>query len=90
MTGVWRQLPALIVLGGLVASALVMIPVGFSYRAACAGVTATCGAAAVMRLLLPTRWVGVLAVRSRALDTVVLLVMAAVVCGLAYSVPLPA
>lgn len=88
--GVWRHLPALVVLGGLIGSALIMIPDQLSYRAACAGVSATCAAAATMRLLLPTSWVGVLAVRSRALDTIVLVTMAVVVWVLAFSVPLPA
>lgn len=87
--GVVRLLPTVVVLVGLVGSALIMIPEQFSYRAACAGVTATCGLAAAMRLCLPTRWVGALAVRSRLLDVVVLVGMAVAVSVLAISVPLP-
>ncbi len=43
--------------------------------------------AAVLRLVLPVRAAGALAVRSRALDTAVLLVLAAACAALAWSLP---
>jgi Protein of unknown function (DUF3017) len=88
-SGAARQVPAVIVIAGLVASALIVIPDAFSYRAACTGVTATCALAAAMRAFLPSRWVGVLAVRSRPVDAAVLVAMAVLASVLAFSVPLP-
>lgn len=89
-TAALRQLPGAVVLVGLLASALIMIPEQFSYRAACTGVTATCAVAAIMRAALPTRWVGVLAVRSRPIDVALLTALAIAVSLLAFRVPLPA
>ena len=87
--GVARQLAPLIVIAGLVGSGLIMIPEAFGYRAACAGIAGTCLVAAVMRTVLPTSWVGVLAVRGRILDVLMYTTAAVGVVVLAFSVPLP-
>ncbi len=79
----------MLVIGGLLASTLIMIPEQFSYRAACTGVTATCAVAALLRAALPTRLVGVLAVRSRIIDVALLSALAVAVSVLAFRVPLP-
>ena len=77
------------VTGGRVAAPLVLIPEQFGYRAACTVLTATLVAAALLRAVLPTSWVGVLAVRSRLVDTALLGALAVTVAILAFSVPLP-
>jgi hypothetical protein len=87
--GLTRQIVPLVVVAGLIGSALVMIPSQFGYRAACAGVAGTCLAAAAVRAVLPTSWVGVLAVRGRLLDVVLYAAAGVGVVLLAFSVPLP-
>lgn len=84
-----RQIAPLIVLAGLVGSALIMIPEQFGYRAACVGIAGTCLVAAVIRAVLPTSWVGVLAVRGRVLDVLMYTVAGVGVVVLAFTVPLP-
>ncbi len=88
-SGLHRQIPFVLVLAGLIGSAAILIPDQFGYRAACTGLTITCSLAAAMRAVLPTEHVGVLAVRSRALDVALLIVVATVLAVLAFSVPLP-
>jgi len=87
--GFSRQLAPLLVLAGLIGSALIMIPEQFGYRAACAGIAGTCLMAATIRAVLPTSWVGVLAVRGRVLDVVLYATAGVGVVVLAFSVPLP-
>ena len=84
-----RQAVPLVVVAGLVGSALIMVPESFGYRAACVGVATTCLVAGVLRLALPCTWVGVLAVRGRVLDAVTYVAAAVGVVILAFSVPLP-
>lgn len=50
---------------------------------------AVCALAAVARLLLPTDWVGTLAVRGSGLDALVLALMAVTLAVLTLSVPTP-
>jgi hypothetical protein len=87
--GLARQIAPAIVIAGLLGSFLIMIPESFGYRAACAGIAATCLAAAMIRSIFPTSWVGVLAIRGRVLDVAMYAVAAAGVVTLAFSVPLP-
>ncbi|MGF1663824.1 MAG: DUF3017 domain-containing protein [Kineosporiaceae bacterium] len=87
--GLTRQIVPLLVVAGLVGSALIMVPEQFGYRAACAGIAGTCLAAATVRAVLPTSWVGVLAVRGRLLDVVLYAAAGVGVVLLAFSVPLP-
>ncbi|MGF1646312.1 MAG: DUF3017 domain-containing protein [Kineosporiaceae bacterium] len=87
--GVTRQIAPLLVLAGLIGSALITVPEQFGYRAACAGIAGTCLVAAAMRAVLPTSWVGILAVRGRLLDVVLYVAAGVGVVLLAFSVPLP-
>jgi hypothetical protein len=84
-----RQIAPLLIIAGLLGSALIMVPEQFGYRAACAGIAATCLVAAVIRAVLPTSWVGVLAVRGRVLDVLMYSVAGVGVVVLAFTVPLP-
>lgn len=52
--------------------------------------SAVCAVAALLRLVLPTAWVGTLAVRRSGLDALVLALMAGAVAVLTLSVPVPA
>jgi hypothetical protein len=87
--GLTRQIAPLLVLAGLLGSALVTVPEQFGYRAACAGIAGTCLVAAAMRAVLPTSWIGILAVRGRLLDVVLYTAAGVGVVILAFSVPLP-
>ena len=51
--------------------------------------SAVCAVAALVRLVLPTTWVGTLAVRRPLLDVVLLAGLAVAVAVLTLSVPLP-
>jgi len=51
--------------------------------------SAVCAVAAVLRLLLPTAWVGTLAVRRPVLDVFLLTGLSVVVAVLTLSVPMP-
>jgi hypothetical protein len=77
----------LAVLGGLVAAAWSTATRG--YVAGGLALAGVCVAAAVLRLVLPTAWVGTLAVRRKMLDAVLLCTLAAAVTVLTLSVPLP-
>jgi hypothetical protein len=79
LAGLVRQLPLLAV---LVAVAVGLVLVTFEYwRRGLVVIGITLLAAAVLRLLLPVRRVGFLAVRSRTVDVVLM-----AVCGLALTV----
>ena len=51
--------------------------------------SAVCAVAAALRLVLPTAWVGTLAVRRPVLDVLLLTALSVVVAVLTLSVPLP-
>jgi Protein of unknown function (DUF3017) len=84
---VLRQWPLLIVLGGGLTALLVVASDGF--RLGCTLLGASVGFAAVARAVLPARRVGLLVVRSRLFDVVVLAVMGAALVVLAVVVPGP-
>jgi hypothetical protein len=69
----WRQWPLLLVLG-VGSGGLVTVARG-GFRLGCILLGAAVLAAAVARVLLPARRVGLLVVRSRVLDVLVLLVL---------------
>jgi len=85
---VLRQWPLLLVLGGG-ATALLVVGAG-NFRLGCTLLGASVGFAAVARAVLPARRVGLLVVRSRLFDVVVLAVMGAALVVLAVVVPGPA
>jgi len=82
-----RQWPLLIVLGGGV-TALFVVASG-NFRLGCTLLGASVGFAAVARAVLPARRVGLLVVRSRLFDVVVLATMGAALVVLAVVVPGP-
>lgn len=84
---VTRQWPLLVVLGGGLSALLVVASDGF--RLGCTLLGASVGFAAVARAVLPARRVGLLVVRSRPFDVVVLAVMGAALVVLAVVVPGP-
>lgn len=75
------------VLGGVVLAAALTALQG--YVSGGLALSAVCAVAAVVRLLLPTAWVGTLAVRGPLLDAVVLAGLSAAVAVLTLSVPNP-
>ncbi len=79
LAGLVRQLPLLAVLLS-VGAGLLVVTVGY-WRRGLVVIGVTLVVAAVLRLLLPARRVGFLAVRSRAVDVVLL-----AACGLALAV----
>lgn len=82
-----RQWPLLLVLGG---GALALLVVAFDgFRLGCTLLGASVGFAAVARAVLPARRVGLLVVRSRPFDVVVLTAMGAALVVLAAVVPGP-
>lgn len=80
-----RQWPLLLVLGGGVAGMLVVTLDGF--RLGCSLLGASVSFAAVARAVLPARRVGLLVVRSRPFDVLVLALMGAALVVLAAVVP---
>jgi hypothetical protein len=82
-----RQWPLLLVLGGALTALLVVTLDGF--RLGCTLLGASVGFAAVARAVLPARLVGLLVVRSRPFDVVVLAAMGAALVVLAAAVPPP-
>ncbi len=84
-----RQLPLgvvlLMVVGGLLVLTLVGAPGG--YRAGLCLIAAALVVAAVTRIMLPVRRVGLLAVRSRPFDVIALLAVAVGIVVLAVSLP---
>lgn len=72
-----------------VTTVLIMVAVGLvvvavdEWRAGSLVLAAAAGLGAVLRLVLPTAAAGVLAVRSRAFDAVVFLLLAALLAGMA-------
>lgn len=81
----WHDLPFALVLVGVVAAGAATAGVGF--RAGGLVLAGTAFTAAALRLVLPVRWAGSLAVRSRLTDVVMLGVLTACVGGLALVVP---
>ncbi|MDQ1629684.1 MAG: hypothetical protein QOI54_3428 [Actinomycetota bacterium] len=82
---VGRQWPLLLVLGGsLLSFAVVALD---HFRLGCLGFGASVLFAALARAVLPARRVGLLVVRSRAFDALVLFLMAVSVLVLAVVVP---
>ncbi len=77
------------VLGALVAGALLALLLTVVAGPVAGGLVlgADLAVAAVLRLVLPVRVAGALAVRSRAVDTTVLLVLAAACTALTWSLP---
>ena len=84
---VLRQWPLLIVLGGGI-TALLVVASG-NFRLGCTLLGASVGFAAIARAVLPARRVGLLVVRSRLFDVVVLATMGAALVVLAVVVPGP-
>ena len=82
-----RQWPLLLVLGGGITALLVVASDDF--RLGCTLLGASVGFAAVARAVLPARRVGLLVVRSRPFDVVVLAAMGAALVVLAAVVPGP-
>ena len=82
-----RQWPLLLVLGGGMAGLLVVALDGF--RLGCSMLGAAVLFAAVARAVLPARRVGLLVVRGRPFDVLVLAVMGAALVVLAVLVPGP-
>jgi hypothetical protein len=82
---VGRQWPLLLVLGGSLVSFLV-VALGH-FRLGCLGFGCSVLFAALARAVLPARRVGLLVVRSRPFDVLVLLVMGVSVVVLAVVVP---
>jgi hypothetical protein len=82
-----RQWPLLLVLGGGVTALLLVALDGF--RLGCILLGASMAFAAIARAVLPARRVGLLVVRSRPLDVLVLAVMGAALVILAVSIPAP-
>ena len=80
-----RQWPLLLVLVGGVTALLVVALDGF--RLGCILLGASMAFAAVARMVLPARRVGLLVVRSRPFDVLVLAVMGAALVILAVSIP---
>ena len=80
-----RQWPLLLVLGGSLLSFTVVALDHF--RAGCFGFGLSVGFAALARTVLPPRRVGLLVVRSRPFDLVVLYLMAGALVVLAVIVP---
>ena len=80
-----RQWPLLLVLGGA-ASAMVVVALD-GFRLGCTMLGASVGFAAVARAVLPARRVGLLVVRSRAFDVMVLAAMGAALVVLAAVTP---
>ena len=83
----FRQWPLLLVLAGGVSALLVVALNGF--RLGCSLLGASVLFAAVARMVLPARRVGLLVVRSRAFDVLVLAAMGAALVVLAIVVPGP-
>ena len=80
-----RQWPLLLVLGGA-ATALISVALD-GFRFGCTMLGASVGFAAVARAVLPARRVGLLVVRSRAFDVMVLAAMGAALVVLAAVTP---
>lgn len=84
--GPLRQWPLLLVLLGLTGS-LVAVMVMDDFRPGAMGFGATMLAAGVLRLCLPERVAGLLAVRARALDVVTLFLLGGCTLTLALVIP---
>jgi Protein of unknown function (DUF3017) len=83
-----RELALTVGLAGVVIG-LIMVVVQYRWRVGVVGIGADMLLLAVARLVLPTRRVGVLAVRSRWFDVLTLLVLGVAVVGLTLAVPIP-
>ena len=82
-----RQTAMVVVLGGVALAGWLTASDGY-VRGGLA-LSGVCAVAALLRLVLPTTWVGTLAVRRPLLDALVLAAMALAVAVLTLSVPLP-
>ncbi len=85
--GWWRQWPILVVLLGVVV-ALVLVALDY-FRRGSVVLAGSVLLAAFLRLLLPDREAGLLAVRSRRVDVAILGVMGALLAIFAFWVPPP-
>lgn len=83
----WRQWPILVVLLGVVV-ALVLVALDY-FRRGSVVLAGSVLLAAFLRLLLPDREAGLLAVRSRRVDVAILGVMGALLAIFAFWVPPP-
>jgi hypothetical protein len=84
---VWREWPIAIVVLGLVLG-MVVVALGY-FRAGAVTMSGAALMALFVRVLLPTREVGLLAVRSRWVDVVVLAMLAFSLALFAFWVPTP-
>jgi hypothetical protein len=82
-----RAWPLLVVLLGVVAG-LVIALLG-QWRLGCLVIGGSLGVGAIERIALPSRDAGLLQVRSKAFDSGMLMVLAAVILVLAVLVPMP-
>lgn len=82
-----RAWPLLVVLAGVVAGLVVAALGEATWRLGCLVLGASLGLGAILRLVLPSRAAGLLQVRSKPFDTVLLVVLAAAVIVLALVVP---
>lgn len=81
----WHDLPFALVLVGVVAA--VAATGGLGFRAGGLVLAGTALVAAALRLVLPVRWAGALAVRSKLTDVLMLGMLAGCVGALALAVP---
>ena len=84
-----RAWPLLVVLAGVVAGLVVALLGQETWRLGCLLIGGSLGLGAVLRLVLPSREAGLLQVRGKAFDTLMLLVLAVAVIALALAVPPP-
>lgn len=82
-----KQWPLLIVVAGLVCGLLVALLGRDTWRLGCLIIGASLGVGAVERLALPQRGAGLLEVRGRAFDIVVMALAGAAIIALAIVVP---
>jgi hypothetical protein len=82
-----RAWPLLVVLAGVVAGLVVATLGQATWRAGCLLIGASLGVGAVLRLALPSREAGLLQVRGKVFDTMVLVLLAVAVIVLAIVVP---
>lgn len=82
-----RQWPLLVIIGGVVAGLAIAFLGQSTWRLGCLVIGASLGVGAVERIALPSREAGLLQVRSKGFDVVVLLLGAVAIIALSIAVP---
>ena len=82
-----RQWPLLVIIGGVVAGLVIAFVGDATWRLGCLVIGASLAAGAIERMALPSREAGLLQVRSKGFDVVVLLLGAVAIIALAIAVP---